>query len=100
MKGPIFKIAFAIAATAALSPFIGIERVVGDHEMGVTWEPFIKHRPSLQFRFFNPVQIGLDFIPLNQLSPPERAAFKLYCEVRFGEADAGMCYTKLRERLV
>lgn len=100
MRSLLFKSRLAVVAAFFVWPFIGIERIVGDHEMGIFWEPFFKHRPSLQFRFSNPAQKGLDIIPVDELSISERVEFKQYCEQRFGVAEPSDCYARLADRAI
>lgn len=100
MKSLLVKVAICVVATGALGAFVGVERMVGDHEIGVSWEPFIKHRPSLQVRFENPAQKGLELTPIDELSASERAAFIEFCGLRFGEADAARCYARVADRRV
>ena len=100
MKNLLLKGALGVVATGTLWAFVGVERIVGDHEVGVSWEPFIKHRPSLQVRFENPAQKGLELTPVGELSASERAAFIEFCDLRFGEADAASCYARVADRRV
>lgn len=100
MKNLLIKSVLGVVATGTLWAFIGVERIVGDHEIGVSWEPFIKHRPSLQVRFENPAQKGLDLTLVGELSASERAAFIEYCDLRFGEVDAVRCYARIADRRV
>jgi hypothetical protein len=64
MKSLLVKVALCVVAIGALWAFVGVERIVGDHEVGVSWEPFSKHRMSLQVRFENPAQKGLELPPI------------------------------------
>lgn len=96
----ISSIALGVVATATLWAFFGVERIVSDHEIGVSWEPFIKHRPSLQVLFENPAQKGLKLTPVVAMSASERAAFIEFCELRFGEVDAVRCYARVADRSV
>lgn len=100
MKILLVKGALGVVATGMLWAFIGVERIVGDQEIGVSWEPFIKHRPFLQVQFENPAQKGLDLTPVDELSTSERAAFIQFCGLRFGEADADRCYARVADRKV
>lgn len=100
MQNLLSKSVIGVIATGTLWAFVGVERIVGDHEIGVSWEPFIKHRPSLQVLFENPSQNGLDLTPLGELSASERAAFIEYCDLRFGEVDAARCYASIADRRV
>ena len=100
MKSLLVKVVLCVVATGALWAFVGVERIVGDHEIGVSWEPFIKHRMSLQVRFENPAQKGLELTPIDELSASERAAFIEFCELRFGDVDATRCYARVADRRV
>jgi len=90
----------ALAAALALATLlsVGVERSVGDHEQGVSWEPFIKRRLTLQWRFENPAWRGLEIVPLAAMSAPHRAAFAEYCQVRFGSADPVQCHAIVSAR--
>lgn len=96
----IARSAIGMAITACLWAFVGVERIVGDHEVGVYWEPFIKHRPSSKIHFENPAQKGLDLTPIEELSDSERPAFAEFCELRFGEVDAKRCYARIADRRI
>lgn len=85
-----------LAATWAV---VGVERLVGDHEIGVSWEPFIKHTPTWRIRFENPAQKGLDLVPLASLAIQEQQQLAEFCEIRFGQANAQQCYERLSARL-
>lgn len=100
MRNLLVKAVLGVVATGTVWAFVGVERMVGDHEIGVSWEPFIKHRPSLQVRFENPAQKGLELTPIDELSASERAAFIEFCGLRFGEADAARCYARVADRRV
>lgn len=100
MKNLLLKVGIGVVLIGGLWAFIGVERIVGDHEIGVSWEPFIKHRPSLQVRFDNPVQNGLELTPVGELSASERAAFVEFCNIRFGETDVARCYALITDRRV
>lgn len=79
--------------------FLGVERVVGDHEVGVAWEPFVKHRPSLRMRFQNPAQHGLDIVPFDGLQRDDQHALIEFCAIRFGLTDVAKCYAILDARI-
>jgi len=46
MNRKLFGAFFAACSSFLFWGFVGIERIVADHEMGIIWEPFIKHRAS------------------------------------------------------
>jgi hypothetical protein len=94
------SIVIGVVAAAALWAFVGVERIVSDHEIGVAWEPFIKHRPSLQVWFENPAQKGLELTPVVAMPASEHAAFIGFCELRFGEVDAVRCFARVAGRSV
>lgn len=100
MKKNLFKVGVAVITIGILWAFVGVERIVGDHEMGLSWEPFIKHRPSLQLRFQNPAQKGLEIEPFETLSAVEQAAFKEYCVSRFGTSDIMQCRSLIAQRRI
>lgn len=100
MKQMFIKCGIAAMTVGLLWAFVGVERVTGDHEMGVSWEPFMKHQPSLQVRFQNPAQIGLDVSSFDTLSPKEQTAFVEFCVIRFGEHDPAKCKAALAERSI
>ncbi|GGY82464.1 hypothetical protein ACFFTM_06675 [Pseudoduganella plicata] len=81
-----------------LSLLVGVERRVGDHEQGVSWEPFVKRRLTLQWRFENPAWRGLEIVPLAAMTAPQRAAFAEFCQVRFGSADPVQCHAIVSAR--
>ena len=87
----LIKSGMATATVCLLWTFVGFERTVGDHEMGVSWEPFLKHRPSMQLLFENPAQNGLELAPLEELPPAGQTAFIEFCDIRFAEADTAKC---------
>lgn len=100
MKTRLLRSGVVILLVVVLWVFVGVERIVGDHEMGVSWEPFLKHKPSLQMRFINPAQKGLEIVPLEALSPSEQGAFREFCAVRFGVADMSQCLAHISDRAV
>lgn len=100
MKRRIVPVLIALPILAALWLFVGVERVVGDHEIGVTWEPFIKHHSDPRVFFENPAQHGLDIVPYEELSPAEQQRFVDYCNLRFGVSDPNQCHEALRARQV
>lgn len=100
MKQGLIKFGIACIAVGLLWAFVGVERVVGDHEMGVSWEPFVKHQPSLQIRFTNPAQKGLELASFDSLSPREQTAFVEFCVIRFGEPDPAKCSTAISNRRI
>lgn len=78
--------------------FVGVERIVGDHEVGVSWEPFLKHRPSLTVRFTKLAQKDLEIVPFEALSPKEQADLMEFCRIRFGFSDYKRCYISISNR--
>jgi len=88
----------ALALATLLWLVVGLERSVGDHEQGVSWDPFVKRRFTLQWRFENPAWRGLEMVPLAAMSAQQRAAFSQFCQVRFGRADPGQCHAIVRAR--
>ena len=91
MKRKAALVFSAAALVGCLWSFIGIERMVGDHEVGVSWGLFIKHRPTVRSFYSNPAQHGLDFVPFADLSPVEQKRFVEFCSVRFGVEDPSSC---------
>lgn len=79
---------------------VGVERIAGDHEVGDSWQSFVKHRPSPRLVFENPAARGLELTPVESMPPAERAAFLDYCDIRFGAADAAQCQALLRKRVL
>lgn len=100
MKAMLVKGGVGVLLAGILWAFGGVERMVGDHEVGVSWEPFVKHRPSLQVRFMNPAQKGLEIVPFDALSPAEQAEFIEFCNIRFGVADVGRCHALVSDRRI
>jgi hypothetical protein len=91
--------AFVALVVGVLWAFVGIERIVGDHEIGVTWEAFLKHHPSYQVIFENPGSKGLELMHFEKLSPAEQASFVEFCRIRFGTSDRRACQTILISRI-
>ena len=98
MKLTPTALAFVATMVAGVWGFVGVERLVGDHEVGNTWAPFIKHAPNFQLRFANPAQKGLDFVPFGELSSLEKQELIQFCAVRFGLASAQPCYDRMKAR--
>jgi hypothetical protein len=71
--------------------FFGAERLVGDHERGVVWEPFIKHRASFQVRFLDPSRHGLETVPYENLDRENQMQFVEFCDIRYGVRDPKEC---------
>jgi len=90
-------VAFAVVV---LWSFVGAERIIDDHEVGTSWQIFIKHRPSLHLTFKNPAQKGLEIVDYNALSSSDRASFLEFCNIRFGIIEPLQCQTILRKRTV
>ena len=95
----IGRMALAIAVIGVSWANTGVERIAGDHEVGTSWQGFVKHSPSPRMLFENPAQRGSEPVPLDALSPAERAAFLDYCDIRWGASDAMQCQTALRARV-
>lgn len=100
MTRTLIKCCLRVMVASPLWAFVGIEHVVGYHELGSSWEPFMKHRPSLQVRFKNPAQKGLDLAAFDSLSPTEQIAFVEFCTILFGMHDPAKCDMVLRERSI
>lgn len=98
-RKPFFYFSVALIA-AMLWFFVGAERLVGDHEVGVSWGFFIKHRPVLRVLFSNPAQHGLDIVPFKELTSSEQQHFVEYCGIRFGLTDIGQCYSQIAARQI
>jgi hypothetical protein len=79
--------------------FVGVERLVGDHEMGVAWEPFLKHRVTMQIRFTNPARKGLEILSYESMSADERSRFLEFCYIRYGVRDPRECYVQIAARV-
>ena len=92
MTNTLLKSAACLAIAGLAWGFIGVERIVGDHEVGNDWTLFVKRRPSLRIRFDNPAQAGLDIVAPQDLSAARRAAFIDFCAVRFGITDVARCH--------
>ncbi|MES2743537.1 MAG: hypothetical protein V4754_21665 [Pseudomonadota bacterium] len=87
-------VALSILSMVFLVLFVGVDRFVGDHEVGVTWIFFLKHKPTVQFEFSNPAQLGLELIPINKLTPGQRKKVIEYCDIRYGIVDIDFCYSR------
>lgn len=70
---------------------MGFDRCVGDHEVGTSWQPFIKSKPSFKVRFHNPAQYILDFDPFDKLDSKRKQEFLEYCAIRYGMEDPYNC---------
>lgn len=94
------RTSFTIASLLLLSSclWVGIERYVGDHEIGKSWEPFLKSRPTFTLLFTNPAQQGLDRDAFDTLDAARQQAFQDYCAVRFGIADPHRCEKAIEGR--
>lgn len=77
---------------AVLWAFVGVDRIVSDHEIGVAWKPFFKQRPGTQIIFSNPAARNLEIVPFAGMTNSEQQAVIEYCAVRFGESDISNCY--------
>lgn len=71
--------------------FIGLDRYVGDHEVGTSWMPFFKSVPTTKILFQNPAQHGLDREPFHSLASDRREQFMEYCRIRYGIRIAQDC---------
>lgn len=100
MKRTVRLALIALVLCCLAWPFVGLERLIGDHEVGVVWTPFLKHRPSLQMLYVNPAQEGLDSLPFESLPPQQHAEFLAYCRVRFGLTSGQKCATALADRRI
>lgn len=100
MRAVQLKAAVAVLVICTLWAFVGVERIAGDHEVGVSWETFIKHRPSTQLKFQNPAQKGLELIPFEALSLADQTAFIEFCAIRFGTTNTTQCRATILERMV
>jgi hypothetical protein len=96
------KIFFTAMMTSIiiLFGFIGIERMVSDHEVGIVWIPFIKKEPNFQLWFSNPAQKSLEIVEFESLSKIEKEEFINFCRIRFGEKTISNCYKKINARLI
>jgi hypothetical protein len=72
--------------------FVGLDRYTGDHEVGVQWDPFIKHKPTMTVYYKNPAQVGLDMVPMDSLDDSGKKNLSEYCQVRYGTDDIKRCY--------
>lgn len=89
-----------VVIALALWPIVGLERIVNDHEVGVMWQPFLKHRLTSRVVFENPALRGLQIIPLEDLTSTEREAFANYCAVRFDANSLLLCLQRTMDRLL
>ena len=96
-KNKLLVIAFLLVG---VFPFVGIERIIGDHEMGISWVLFFKHYPTLQLHYQNPAYIALETVPFQELSQSEQLEFIDYCTVRFGIKDVKQCNVVFSERMI
>lgn len=85
-------IAAILTVTLLAWLFLGFDRYVGDHEVGVSWQPFLKASPTFQLTFSNPAQPVLDIVSFDNLDAESRIRFSRYCRVRYGTEDVERCY--------
>lgn len=71
--------------------FVGLDRYVGDHEVGTGWTPFLKASPTLQVFFQNPAQHALDRDAFDAIDSARQIQFLSYCRVRHGMQDPHHC---------
>ncbi|GKT00878.1 hypothetical protein AVKW3434_15835 [Acidovorax sp. SUPP3434] len=71
--------------------FLGLDKYTGDHEMGVSWSPFIKAQPSWIIFFQDPSQDGLEYERYDLLRAEDKARFMEYCKYRRGTLDPYEC---------
>lgn len=71
--------------------FIGLDRYVGDHEVGTSWMPFFKSVPTTKVLFHNPAQHALDRQPFHSLDSDRQEQFMEYCRIRYGTRIAHDC---------
>lgn len=72
--------------------FVGLDLYEGDHEVGSSWNPFIKHKPTTTTLYKNPAQIALEIEPFESLNESEKKNLIEYCRVRYGADDIKRCY--------
>lgn len=75
--------------------YIGVDEHSGDHEVGNTYELFIKSEPGFQVVYSDPAEDHLEIRPYEALSPERQKALDFYCKVRFGTVDRGQCYQEI-----
>ncbi|MCT6721432.1 MULTISPECIES: hypothetical protein [unclassified Acidovorax] len=88
------KIAFFVGTLSLFLTawlFVGLDRYVGDHEVGSAWNPFIKTTPTFQVLFRNPAQYTLDRDPYDSLDSTRKNQFSEYCGIRYGIHDPHRC---------
>ena len=71
--------------------FVGLDRYVGDHEVGPGWTLFIKASPTWQVFFQNPAQHALDRDAFDAIDSARQTQFVAYCRVRHGTKDPHRC---------
>jgi len=98
LKKYLFPLVSSLLIIVLLWAYVGFEFVVGDHEVGSKWTPFIKNKPSFQIKFRNPALHGLDYAPFENLSLLEKKSFFEYCAIRFGKTDILGCYKAVSNR--
>lgn len=100
MKRSLLRTFLCVAAVVAVWLFIGIERLVGDHEIGVSYQPFIKHRPDWRLLFSDPTQVDLETISFKKLTAAGQRSVIEYCEIRFGLINVEECYLRVAGRKI
>jgi len=91
-----FTISFYITV---ISLIIGIDRVANDHEIGVQYIDFFKHRLTFKVHYQNPAWKGLELIPHTNLKQEEQSQHLKYCEIRFGVSNIAECDKKFVKQL-
>ncbi|MFY3384166.1 hypothetical protein [Paracidovorax sp. MALMAid1276] len=71
--------------------FLGLDRYVGDHEVGSGWNLFIKAKPTFQLIFKNPAQYTLDRDSFDSLDHARKIQFLEYCGIRHRIRDPYLC---------
>jgi hypothetical protein len=99
MSTRIKTLSLSMVTVALLWLFVGVERIVDDHEVGTSWQVFVKHRLSTRLIFENPAQQGVELIQYEALTRTDRASFIEYCDVRFGTRNAEQCRMALLGRV-
>jgi hypothetical protein len=94
------RVSIVAFAVVVLWSFVGAEHIIDDHEVGTSWQIFIKHRPSLHFTFKNPAQKGLEIVDYKALSSSDRSSFLEFCNIRFGIIEPSQCQTILKNRAI
>lgn len=99
MKKGLQIFGITLLVCCAAFPFIGWQgrwNAGEEHNRSLSWEPFLKKSPSLQMRYFNPLDCGdCEEKTVATLDPARQEQFSAICEARYGITDLQACALRL-----